>query len=125
MIVIIKRAYEPASKEDGFRVLVDRLWPRGLTREKAAIDLWAREIAPSDVLRKWFSHDPSRWEEFRRRYGEELSADSMKKVVMELAERAKHGRLTLVYAAKDTVHNNAVVLREAILGFDKMAQPKG
>jgi uncharacterized protein YeaO (DUF488 family) len=125
MIVIIKRAYEPASKEDGFRVLVDRLWPRGLTREKAAIDLWAREIAPSDVLRKWFSHDPSRWEEFRRRYGEELSADSMKKVVMELAERAKHGRLTLVYAAKDTVHNNAVVLREAIIGFNKMAQPKG
>jgi uncharacterized protein YeaO (DUF488 family) len=114
MTVTIKRVYEPPHKGDGFRVLVDRLWPRGMTKEKAAIDLWAKEIAPGDDLRKWFSHDPSRWEEFRRRYRDELSADDRKKIVEELAARAEQGQVTLVYAAKDTRHNNAVVLEEVI-----------
>jgi uncharacterized protein YeaO (DUF488 family) len=123
MSVSIKRVYEPADEHDGFRVLVDRLWPRGMTREKSAIDLWAKEIAPSDGLRKWFAHDPSRWEEFRRRYRDELSADERKHVLKELAARAKKGHVTLVFAARDTEHNNAVVLREAILSLNRDIQP--
>jgi uncharacterized protein YeaO (DUF488 family) len=114
MTITIKRVYEPASDDDGYRVLVDRLWPRGVTKEKAAIDLWAKEIAPGDDLRKWFSHDPSRWVEFRERYLDELSTGDRKEMVEELVARAKQGNLTLVYAARDTVHNNAAVLREAI-----------
>lgn len=114
MTVVIKRVYEPAEENDGFRILVDRLWPRGLSKEKAAIDLWAKEIAPSDDLRKWFSHDPSRWEEFRKRYRDELSTGDRKKMLKDLVSRAGRGLLTLVYAAKDTTHNNAVVLQELI-----------
>ncbi len=114
MTVEIKRVYEPAGENDGYRVLVDRLWPRGVSKERAAIDFWAKEIAPSDELRKWFSHDPSRWEEFRKRYRDELSTEDRKKMMKDLIFRAGKGRLTLLYAAKDTDHNNAVVLREAI-----------
>jgi uncharacterized protein YeaO (DUF488 family) len=115
MTVTIKRVYEPADESDGYRVLVDRLWPRGVTKEKAVIDLWAKDVAPSDDLRRWFSHDPSRWEEFRRRYRDELSAGLRKGLVMELAARSKQGHLTLVYAAKDHLRNNAVVLQEVII----------
>jgi uncharacterized protein YeaO (DUF488 family) len=114
MTVGIKRVYEPAEENDGYRVLVDRLWPRGASKERAAVDLWAKEIAPSDDLRKWFSHDPSRWEEFRKRYRDELSTGDRKKMVKDLVSRAGKGRLTLVYAAKDTTHNNAIVLQEVI-----------
>jgi len=115
MTVIIKRVYEPSEEDDGFRVLVDRLWPRGVSKEKARIHLWAKEIAPTDDLRRWFSHDPSRWAEFRLRYTAELSTSEKEGILADLAARSEEGTLTLIYAARDTSHNNAVVLRDVIL----------
>ncbi|MDR7447281.1 MAG: DUF488 family protein, partial [Armatimonadota bacterium] len=106
--------YEPPEPQDGFRVLVDRLWPRGLSKEAARVDLWARELAPSDRLRRWFGHDPVKWEEFRRRYREELSRSPARELVQQLAERARHGTVTLVFGARDERHNNAVVLAEVL-----------
>jgi uncharacterized protein YeaO (DUF488 family) len=114
MAVQIKRVYESPGPGDGYRVLVDRLWPRGLSKEKAGVDEWAREIAPSDSLRNWFGHDPSRWAEFRERYRKELEEPVRRRVLETLKERARSGNLTLVYGAKDTVHNQAVVLMEVI-----------
>ena len=111
--VRLKRAYEPAARADGRRVLVDRLWPRGVTKAKAAIDLWMKDIAPSTELRQWFGHDPARWDEFRARYTEEIR--SHPDLLGELRDAARAGPLTLVYAAHDEVHNDAVVLREVIL----------
>ncbi len=113
--VRLKRAYLPPSPEDGVRVLVlvDRLWPRGVRKADAAIDRWAKEVAPSTELRRWFGHDPSRWEEFRRRYRDELSRNAA--LVNELRAVAKKGRLTLVYAARDELHNEAVMLREVLI----------
>lgn len=108
-----KRAYESPAAEDGTRVLVDRLWPRGLKKTDAAIDRWAKELAPSTELRKWFGHDPARWEEFRRRYSEELSEH--REDIARLRDLARKGRITLVYAAHDEAHNDAVVLREILL----------
>jgi uncharacterized protein YeaO (DUF488 family) len=108
MDVRLKRAYDRASASDGYRVLIDRLWPRGVTREQARMDEWARELAPSAELRSWFGHDPSRFAEFRRRYNAELIAQKGK--LRELRRRARNGRLTLVYGARDTEHNDAVVL---------------
>jgi uncharacterized protein YeaO (DUF488 family) len=108
----LKRAYEPPRQEDGIRVLVDRLWPRGLRKADAAIDRWPKEIAPSTELRRWFGHDPSRWEEFRRRYRAELSSHS--ELLAELRGFAHKGPLTLVYSARDEDHNDAVVLRELL-----------
>jgi uncharacterized protein YeaO (DUF488 family) len=108
----LKRAYEPAVRSDGYRVLVDRLWPRGITREDVHVDEWARELAPSAELRRWFGHDPARFEEFRRRYTEELAGQEGK--LRELRRRAREGRLTLVYAARDSEHNDAVVLGEIL-----------
>lgn len=106
----IKRVYADPAPEDGFRVLVDGLWPRGLTKERAAVDHWQRELAPSGPLRQWFSHDPSKWDEFQRRYFTEL--DAMPETVAGLrAELDAHPQATLLYAAKDEVHNNAVALR--------------
>jgi uncharacterized protein YeaO (DUF488 family) len=105
----LKRAYEPPSPEDGHRVLVDRLWPRGLRKADAAIDRWLKELAPSTALRQWFGHDPTRWEEFGRRYRSELK--SFPELLDELRRIATRGRLTLVYAARDARHNDAVVLR--------------
>jgi uncharacterized protein YeaO (DUF488 family) len=110
--VRLKRAYEPAATADGYRVLVDRLWPRGVTREEARIDEWARDLAPSTELRRWFGHDPARFEEFRRRYTEELAFQEG--ALRELRRRAQEGALTLVYAAQDTEHNDAVVLSELL-----------
>jgi uncharacterized protein YeaO (DUF488 family) len=105
-----KRVYEPPAKNDGYRVLIDRVWPRGVSREQAALDEWARELAPSTELRKWFGHKPERFEEFRRRYREELSAHQQ-----ELdALRKRKGTVTLVFGARDTEHNNAVVLAEVL-----------
>ena len=109
----IKRVYEKPSKEDGFRILVDRLWPRGLTKEKAAVDLWLKEIAPGTALRKWFGHDPDKWNEFRKRYLLEL--DQNKEQVNILNEHLKNGTVTLVYGAKDQEHNEAVVLRDLLI----------
>ena len=107
----IKRAYDPADADDGLRVLVDRLWPRGLTRDAAKIDHWLKDIAPSGELRGWFGHDPERWAEFRKRYRAELVAN--KPAVAELHQLAKGAKsLTLLFAAKDAAHNNAVVLKE-------------
>lgn len=110
--VRLKRAYEPALASDGYRVLIDRLWPRGVSREKARLDEWARELAPSAELRRWFGHDPARFARFRRRYLEELAAEETK--LRELRRRARQGTLTLVYGARDTKHNDAVVLAEAL-----------
>jgi uncharacterized protein YeaO (DUF488 family) len=105
----LKRAYDPPAAEDGYRVLVDRLWPRGLKRETAHVDLWLKEIAPSDELRRWFAHDPTRWIEFQARYCKELA--ERESLWRELLARSRDGQVTLVYAAKDTRHNNAVALR--------------
>jgi len=110
--VAIKRAYEAAAASDGHRVLIDRLWPRGVTREEARLDDWARELAPSGELRRWFGHDPSRFAEFRRRYTEELGAHEAK--LRELRRLAREGRVTLVYGARDTEHNDAVVLADVL-----------
>lgn len=112
MDVRLKRAYEPAEPGDGYRVLIDRLWPRGVSRERAQLDEWARELAPSAALRTWFGHDPLRFDEFRRRYLAELAAHGDE--VAALRRRAREGTLTLVYAAHDVEHNDAVVLAELL-----------
>ena len=112
MEVRLKRAYEPPAASDGYRVLVDRLWPRGVRREAARLDEWARELAPSAELRRWFGHDPERFEEFRRRYTDELAGQEEK--LRELRRRAREGALTLVYSARDVEHNDAVVLAEIL-----------
>ncbi len=117
MKILVKRAYEPAEPGDGYRVLVDRVWPRGRSRSQLAIDEWAREIAPSTELRKWFGHDAKRWREFRERYVEELQAAEQRRRLQQLLAAAGHGPMTLVYGAKDTEHNQAVVLR-AVLASD-------
>ena len=110
MTLQIKRAYDPPAPEDGKRILVDRLWPRGLSRDKAAIEVWLKEIAPSDELRRWFGHRAERWDEFRTRYFAEL--DGRPDDVARLREEMGAGRATLVYGTKDSEHSNARVLRE-------------
>ncbi|MCL5736325.1 MAG: DUF488 family protein [Actinobacteria bacterium] len=109
-----KRIYEPAEPEDGYRVLVDRLWPRGLRRDEAKLDLWLKDIAPSAELRKWFGHDPGRWEEFRVRYKRELTTKA-KEVDMLLEIEQREDTLTLLFAAKDEARNQARVLAEFLL----------
>lgn len=111
----VKRVYEPASPEDGYRILVDRLWPRGVTKERAHVDEWRKDLAPSDVLRKWFRHDPRRWAEFRRRYRSELEASGKWADAVAIAERAEQADVTLVYGARDPERNQAVALREMLL----------
>jgi uncharacterized protein YeaO (DUF488 family) len=108
----IKRVYVESSEDDGRRILVDRLWPRGLTKEKAKVDLWLKDIAPSNELRKWFGHDPQRWPEFKRRYAEELRA--LGEPLALLRQEAKQGTVTLLYGARDEEHNEAVVLLELL-----------
>jgi uncharacterized protein YeaO (DUF488 family) len=110
--VRLKRAYEPASAEDGYRVLIDRLWPRGISKKQAKLDEWAKELAPSSQLREWFGHEPSRFPEFRRRYIDELREDAPR--LKELRRRARMSTLTLVYSAHDSEHNDAVVLAEVL-----------
>jgi uncharacterized protein YeaO (DUF488 family) len=112
MDVRLKRAYEPPERLDGYRVLIDRLWPRGVSKQEAQLDEWARELAPSSELRRWFGHDPAKFDEFRRRYREELAAQDEK--LRELRRRARAGTLTLVYGARDSEHNDAVVLAELL-----------
>jgi uncharacterized protein YeaO (DUF488 family) len=106
----LKRVYEKPAKADGRRVLVDRVWPRGLTKREARVDEWLKEIAPSAKLRKWFGHDPARWKEFTKRYAAEL--DDQRDQVEHLARAAKERTVTLLFGAKDTSHNNAVALKE-------------
>ena len=110
----LKRAYDPAAPDDGLRILVDRLWPRGVGKDKAALDDWMKEIAPSTELRKWFGHDPARWEEFRRRYRAELERNRPE--VDRLRDLAAKRTVTLVYGAHDPDHNQAVVLRDLLTG---------
>ena len=112
MDVRVGRAYEPPAGGDGHRVLIDRLWPRGISREQAELDAWEKELSPSAELRQWFGHDPARFDEFRRRYVEELRAQRPR--LAALRRRAREGTLTLVYGAKDTEHNDAVVLAEVL-----------
>lgn len=112
MRVAIKRVYEEPDREDGMRILVDRLWPRGLSKEKAQVDLWLKDIAPSTELRKWFSHDPGKWTEFQARYHQELKLKA--ELLAELKEKAAKGQVTLLYGAKDEAHNEAVVLKELL-----------
>jgi uncharacterized protein YeaO (DUF488 family) len=107
----IRRAYVPPSPVDGHRVLIDRLWPRGITKAELRIDAWARDLAPSDELRRWFGHDPARWEEFRARYRRELEAGEGAAAVDALLHQVDAGRVTLVFGARDAEHSNAVVLR--------------
>ena len=123
MDVRLKRAYEPASAEDGYRVLVDRLWPRGVSKEQAKLDAWDQELAPSRQLREWFGHEPDRFPEFRRRYIDELRANRAR--LRELRRRARTGTLTLVYSAHDSEHNDAVVLAEVLRrGLPKSDRPR-
>jgi len=110
----LKRAYESHGSGDGTRILIDRLWPRGVKKADAAIDLWAKDIAPSTALRRWFGHDPSRWREFRHGYSEE--GHRHRDRLDELRKLARKGRITLVFAAHDEMHNDAVVLRDILLG---------
>ena len=112
MDVRLKRAYEEPEISDGYRVLIDRLWPRGVAKTDAEIDEWARELAPTTALRQWFGHDPERFDEFRRRYQQELLEHGDK--LRELRGRARRGPLTLVYSARDEEHNDAVVLAELL-----------
>ena len=127
MSLRLKRAYEPSAPADGSRVLIDRLWPRGLSRERAALDEWARELAPSTELRQWFGHDPQRFERFRQRYLAELRQQRPR--ISALRRRARDGTVTLVYSAHDTEHNDAVVLADVLrhgLGAttDRAAHPE-
>lgn len=110
MPIRLKRIYDKKADQDGVRILVDRLWPRGIGKQEAGIDLWLKEVAPSTELRRWFGHDPAKWKEFRERYRGELKANEA--ALESLRERARTETITLLYAAKDTAHNHAVALRD-------------
>ena len=112
--VQLKRAYKLPARSDGARILIDRLWPRGVTKKSAAIDEWFKDIAPSTALRQWFGHDPARWQEFRRRYAGEVRQNP--EHLEKLRARARQGPITLVFSAHDELHNDAVVLRDLLLG---------
>lgn len=111
-MVNIKRVYDAPDEDDGKRILVDRLWPRGMTKEKAQVDLWLKEIAPTTELRKWFEHDPEKWEAFKKRYIKELQEN--KEPVSILKDAVKRGKVTLLYGAKDEEHNEALVLKNVL-----------
>lgn len=113
MMIKIKRAYQPPEEEDGFRILVDRLWSRGVSKDKAKLDLWLKEVAPSNELRKWFGHDPEKWSEFQKRYSAELKDKRIFLSKIKDLEKEK-GTVTLIYSAKDEEHNDAVVLRDKL-----------
>lgn len=117
----VKRVYEPAAKADGFRMLVDRLWPRGLSKEDAKIDLWLRDIGPSTALRKWFNHDPARWVEFQHRYHIELKKKST--LLATIKNMAKTRPVTLLYSSKDERYNQAVTLRSVLLKRPRTRKP--
>lgn len=110
--VRIKRIYDPVEADDGYRVLIDHVWPRGVSKERAGLDEWARELAPSDELRRWFDHVPARFEEFRARYRDELAGQAPR--IEELRARAGESPVTILYAARDREHNNAVVVGELV-----------
>jgi uncharacterized protein YeaO (DUF488 family) len=114
MVINLKRAYDQPARDDGFRVLVERLWPRGVKKEALALDLWLKDIAPSPELRRWFGHDPARWEEFCRRYWHELA--DRPEAVQLLREKLREGKVTLVYGSRDEHHNAAVALKKFLEG---------
>jgi uncharacterized protein YeaO (DUF488 family) len=116
MAIRLKRVYEPAEEDDGVRVLVDRLWPRGLSREKAHLDEWLKELGPSTALRKWFGHDPERWDEFRARYRAELASPAQRQRLDHLRTLARQNSVTVLYGARDPEHNEAVVIAEELTG---------
>jgi uncharacterized protein YeaO (DUF488 family) len=109
-MIILKRVYEPASPKDGVRILVERLWPRGMKKSSLHLEQWAKEVAPSGTLRKWFHHDPAKWQEFKRQYFREL--DENEKIWRPLFAASRKGRVTLIYSSSDREHNNAVALKE-------------
>jgi uncharacterized protein YeaO (DUF488 family) len=111
-MIKLKRVYEPPAKNDGYRVLVERLWPRAVSKERAAVDLWLKDVAPSTELRKWFGHDPAKWPEFQKRYRSELK--DKKDGLDLLRQKSREGTVTLVYAARDEEHNNAQVLKDLL-----------
>lgn len=111
-MITLKRVYETPAASDGTRILVDRLWPRGLTKEKAQVDLWLKDLGPSTELRKWFGHDPDRWTAFKTKYRQELK--TKKPLLQKIETLAQHGPVTLLYGARDTEHNEAVVLKEYV-----------
>jgi uncharacterized protein YeaO (DUF488 family) len=113
-VIHLKRVYEKPSRKDGLRILVDRLWPRGLTKERAAVALWFKDVAPSTELRQWFSHDPARWEQFQTRYRREL--DKKQDALLLLKQKSKGHTVTLVYGARDEEHNAAMVLKGVLEG---------
>jgi uncharacterized protein YeaO (DUF488 family) len=115
LTVSLKRVYDEPEARDGKRVLVDRLWPRGLSKERACIDVWLKEIAPSNELRKWFGHEPEKFDEFRRRYKAELDSETHKEALAQLREMVSQGHVTLVFAAHDSEHSNAIVLQDVLL----------
>jgi len=119
MDIQTKRVYDPRKKEDGIRVLVDRVWPRGMTKEKLQADLWLKDIAPTGDLRKWFAHDPARWNDFKARYFSEL--DEKPQVVKQLCDLAAQGKLTLLFSARDTAHNQAIALKEYLMAKSSKA----
>ncbi|HJW02515.1 MAG TPA: DUF488 domain-containing protein [Azospira sp.] len=119
MSILLKRAYELPEPADGLRILVDRLWPRGVAKESARIDLWLKEVAPSTALRQWFGHDPLKWREFRERYFLELGQHP--EAVEELAQHTRHGVVTLVYGAKDKAHSHALALKDYLQDLERSA----
>jgi uncharacterized protein YeaO (DUF488 family) len=121
-VIVTKRAYEPAAAEDGYRVLIDRLWPRGVSKVKARLDAWEKDIAPSRELREWYGHDPAKWLAFRRRYTRELRAPAAKAVLDALVRRVKRGRVTLVYASKATDISDVVVLEQLLKRRSRASQ---
>jgi uncharacterized protein YeaO (DUF488 family) len=115
-MIRLKRVYDSPAANDGARYLVERLWPRGMTKEKAALKAWLKEVAPSPELRKWYGHDPEKWPEFQKRYREELKDEAHREALAELREAARHGPVTLVYAAHDEERNSAAVLKQVLTG---------
>jgi uncharacterized protein YeaO (DUF488 family) len=113
-LIKIKRIYEPASAEDGYRVLVERLWPRGVRKAEAQLDAWEKDIAPSDALRRWYGHDPKKWEEFQERYERELKMPEAQQILDSLAERAQNGVITLIYSSRAGEISNATVLQRLL-----------
>lgn len=109
----IRRAYEPPGKDEGFRILVDRLWPRGLRKDELEFDLWAKELAPTPELRRWFAHSPQRWKSFQEKYARELDAPELRERMKTIADQAGERRITLLYGARDPDHNHALILAEA------------
>ncbi len=122
MSIAIKRAYEEPAEDDGYRVLVERLWPRGMKKEAVPLDQWAKELAPSTALRKWFGHEPARWDGFRHRYAGEL--DALAEYWQPLAERSARHRVTLIYSARDEEHNGAIVLRDYMQNWLRTHGPR-